>query len=188
MSKKDPAGAEPLFRESLAMRRALFGEQHPAVGIGHTNLAMAQMRLGRRADALANFQQSLTILLATLGPNHPTIASVEGNLGGFYHEGGDHAAALTHFRAALDIRRRAFDANHPYLLANLSDIGRCLTDLKRYREAEAALLEAYQGLEPQRQKQARVYNALLDRLGEVYRAMGRADEAAKYETLRKASS
>ena len=187
MSKKDPAGAEPLFKESLAMRRALFGDKHPAVGIGYTNLAMAQMRLGHRADALGNFQQALSTLLATLGPNHPTVASVEGNLGGFYHEGGDHEAALRHFRAALEIRRRAFDAQHPSVLNNLADIGRCLSDLKRYAEAEATLMEAYRGLEPQRQKQARAYNAVLDRLGQVYRALGRADQAAKYETLRKAS-
>ncbi len=187
MSKKDPAGAEPLFRESLAMRRALFGDKHPAVAIAYTNLAMAQLRLGRRAEALGNFQQSLATLLATVGPNHPTVASVEGNLGGFYHEGGDHAAAVTHFRAALDIRRRAFDAKHPYVLGTLSDMGRCLTELKRYQEAEAALVESYRGLEPQREKQVRAFNNVLDRLGQVYRAMGRADEAAKYETLRKAS-
>jgi hypothetical protein len=100
---------------------------------------------------------------------------------------GDHAAALARFRVALDIRRRALPASHPSLLNNLSDLGQCLIDVKRYSEAEATLLEAFRGLEPLRAQQERVFNGVLERLGLAYRAMGRDDEATKYESMRQAA-
>jgi serine/threonine-protein kinase len=187
LSRNDPKGAEPLFRESLAMRRALYGRQHPTVGVALADLATALSRQGRRAEALRYYSQAQAVVLRALGPNHPTLASVIGNVGGLFHAAGDHAGALGHFRRALEIQQRNFDASHPYVLTSLSDVGRCLIYLQRYKEAEAVLMKAYAGLEAQRGKQERLFNAVQDRLGVAYRGMGRNDEAAKYETMRKAS-
>jgi tetratricopeptide (TPR) repeat protein len=82
------------------------------------------------------------------------------------------------------VLQTAYDPSHPLVLGNLSDLGRCLTDLGEYDDAEAILLEAYAGLEPQRDQHGRVFDSLLIRLGRLYRAMGNEDEAARYEGMR----
>ena len=185
LARDDLAGAEPLFRESLSMRRALYGERHPAVGIGWINHAAVLQRIdGRRDEAVRSYDEARAVLVATVGPGHPLLGAVDGNLGRLYHESGEHERALDHYRAALAVRRESYDASHPLVLGNLSDIGRCLTDLARYPEAESVLLDAYEGLEPQREQQARLLDSVLVRLGTLYRATGREDEAARYDAKR----
>jgi tetratricopeptide (TPR) repeat protein len=182
---RDLAGAEPLFRESLEMRMALYGEQHPAVGTGWINLAAVLQRSdGRQKEAVASYDEARRVLLATVGTKHPLIGAIDGNLGRLFHDGGEHERALAHLRAALAVRRESFDENHPTVLGNTSDIGRCLIDLGRYQEAETLLLEVYAGIEPVRDQQPRLWDSALIRLGLLYRAMGRDDEAAKYEGMR----
>jgi serine/threonine-protein kinase len=189
LARNDLVGAEPLFRESLEMRRALYGERHPAVGIAWINLASTMQRIeGRRDEAVRSFGEARTVLLATVGPDHPLLGAVDGNLGHLYHDTGDHETALRHLRAALTTRRKSYDANHPLVLGNQSDIGRCLTDLARYGEAEAALLQVHSALLPLREQQARLFDVVLTHLVRLYRAMGRTDEAMKYEAMRKPPS
>jgi len=185
LARGDLAAAEPLFRESLAMRRAIYGERHPAVGIGWINLAAVLQRTGgRRAEAVRAYDEARAILIATVGPTHPLIGAVEGNLGRLHHDADDHTTALRHYRAALEVRRGSNDADHPLVVGNQSDIGRCLTDLQRYVEAETMLLAAYAGLEPQRDAQAAIWDGVLIRLGRLYRAMGKDDSARRYESMR----
>jgi serine/threonine-protein kinase len=177
--------AEPLFRESLAMRRSLYGDRHPATGVGWLNLAAVLQRMsGRGNEAVRSYAEARTILVASLGPRHPAIGAIEDNLGRYYHDSGDHATALRHYRASREVLQTAYDPSHPLVLGNLSDLGRCLTDLGEYDDAEAILLEAYAGLEPQRDQHGRVFDSLLIRLGRLYRAMGNEDEAARYEGMR----
>ena len=185
LQKGDAAGALALFQESLEMRRALYGENHPAVATGLINVASALGRIeGRKAEAIPIFREARSVILASVGPDHPLMASVEGQLGRLEHDLGNHEEALAHLRAAYAVHQKRYDAKHPLLLGGLSDIGRCLTDLGRYPEAESTLLKVYAGLEPQRDKQARVWDNLLLRLATLYRAMGREDEAKRYEAMR----
>jgi serine/threonine-protein kinase len=185
----DAAGAEPLFRESLDMRRALYGDRHPAVGNAWINLAATiQAMEGRQDEAVKYYDEARSVLVGSLGPDHPLLGAVDGNLGRLYHSTERHDTALHHFRAALAVRRKAYDAKHPLVLGNLSDLGQCLLDLQRYGEAETALKEAFDGLEPQREKQGRLFDPVLVRLGRLYRAMGRESEATKYESMRAATS
>jgi serine/threonine-protein kinase len=185
LARDDLAGAEPLFRESLEMRRALYGDRHPAVGVAWINLAAVLQRTDDRMDdAVRAYADARSILTDALGPDHPVLGAVDGNLGRLYHDHGDHDTALRHYRVSLDVRQRSYDASHPLVLGNKSDIGRCLTDLEQYDAAEASLLAAYAGLEPQRDQHGPIFDSVLIRLARLYRAMGREDEAAKYEAMR----
>jgi tetratricopeptide (TPR) repeat protein len=168
------------------MRMALYGERHPAVGVAWINVAAVLQRLeGRQAEAARGYEAARSIITESLGPEHPLLGAIDGNLGRMYHDGGDHETALRHYGAALAIRQSAYDASHPAVLGNLSDIGRCLTDLERFDEAERTLLDAYAVLEPQRAQQDRMFDSILIRLGRLYRAAGREDEAVKYEAMRR---
>jgi serine/threonine-protein kinase len=185
LARDEIAAAEPLFRESLEMRRALYGERHPAVGIGWINLAATLQRTeGGRDEAMRAYGEAREVLLATVGAEHPLLGAVDGNLGRLFHDTAEHERALSHYRSALEVRRGAFEPSHPLVLGTMSDIGRCLTELAGYGEAETMLLEAFAGLEPQREPQAVLRDSAIVRLGRLYRAMGREGEARRYEAMR----
>lgn len=185
LARDDVQGAEALFRESLAMREALYGRTHPSTGVAWANLAVVLQRTPEhRSQALAAYDTARSVLGAVLKPTHPLLADLEGNLGRLHHDSGDHRRALEQYRKALILRRETFDDGHPIVLGNLSDIGRCLTDLGRHGEAEEVLLQVVTGLEPLRQEQPRMYDSALVRIARLYRAMGRYSDAGEWEGRR----
>ena len=64
-----------------------------------------------------------------------------------------------------------------------SHLGACLTQLKRYPEAEEQLLAAYAGLKTVRGEQHALTRKAVSRLIELYEAWGKPDQAAPYRTL-----
>ncbi len=183
-TKGDFATAEPLLRETVAMRRAVFGPKHPGVATGLLNWGLSLLRLGRTDEADSLFLEARLLLIQTVGPDHPLVASADGNLSGVAHERNDHRKALTYLNEALVIRRAKLPPDHPIIGSTLSDIGRCLTELRRYPEAETQLLEAYRILVPRRKDEAKRWDNLLDRLAKLYHAQGRDADAARYTAER----
>jgi len=65
------AEAEPLFKQSLAMRQELLGDRHPSVAGSLFNLAGLYHKMERPSEALNLIQRSIQIYEQTLGVNHP---------------------------------------------------------------------------------------------------------------------
>ena len=63
----------------------------------------------------------------------------------------------------------------------MSRWGICLVELKRYREAEPALREAYARLQDTGQTSGPVIAGVLGALAQVCEATGRPDEAAQFQ-------
>ncbi|RXM19427.1 tetratricopeptide repeat protein, partial [Citrobacter sp. AAK_AS5] len=77
----DLAAAEPLLRETLAMRRRLFPGDHPYVAPGLGNLALL---LQDREDLVAPealFLESLAMRRRLFPDGHPSVATDLANLG-----------------------------------------------------------------------------------------------------------
>jgi eukaryotic-like serine/threonine-protein kinase len=68
--RPDPAGAERLYREALAINRASHGPGHTNVGIVITRLGTLLCRQGRTDEGRELYGQGLTILRATLPEQH----------------------------------------------------------------------------------------------------------------------
>jgi tetratricopeptide (TPR) repeat protein len=91
-----------------------------------------------------------------------------------------YAAAEPVLRQSLAMRRQVLPAEHRYVRGTASELGACLTALGRYREAEALLRPAYDGLladvgaGDDRTKQARAH------LVALYEAWGKPETAAPY--------
>ena len=73
--------AEPHYRESLAMREAALGPDHPDVAQSCNNLAELYRVLGRYPDAEPLHQRALEIREAAFGAKHPEVAQTLNNLG-----------------------------------------------------------------------------------------------------------
>jgi serine/threonine-protein kinase len=179
--KGDLDAAEPYFRESLAMRRQLYGNDHPAVAIGLSNLAFVVQNNGNPGEAERMFRESLGILGTLIGRQHPSFAAVTGNLANVMHVQGDHEGAEAQYRVALAIRRNKLPPGHPSTARTMMDLGRCLTDLEKYEEAESLLLESFDTLAEDRDEQTSAWDGVLQRLTALYTAWGKPEQAARYE-------
>ncbi len=104
------------------------GEQ-PLRQVACFNLGALLGGLGRHDEAEAAYRQALAL--------HPDFAHARLNLGHLFERRGDHEAALAQWRAviagsgAADVRVHA-----------LNNLGRLLETLRRYPEAEAALVQS----------------------------------------------
>lgn len=82
------------------------------------------------------------------------------------------------------MERNLLGARHPLLGATLSSYGACLTEVKRYREAEEKLLEAYGMLNALLGEQHERTKQTAERLVRLYEAWGKPDRAAEYEAVK----
>jgi tetratricopeptide (TPR) repeat protein len=67
------------YLDSLRIRQATLGEQHPTLGTLLNNLAMSYFKMGRLADAESVFQKANALCRQKLGENHPTRGEILSN-------------------------------------------------------------------------------------------------------------
>jgi Tetratricopeptide repeat len=70
------ADAEPMFRQVLAARRRVLGDDHPDTLTSRAVLARLAARQGRRAEAEALYRQVIADRTRVLGSGHPDTAAI----------------------------------------------------------------------------------------------------------------
>jgi tetratricopeptide (TPR) repeat protein len=78
--KGDLARAEPLYRESLAIRRQNLAVDDPAIAASLNNLAALLKDTGEFEEAETMYRETLAIRRKVLGEDHPHVARVLNNL------------------------------------------------------------------------------------------------------------
>ena len=68
--------AEPLYKESLAIKKKVFGNEHPKVALALNNLAWLLKEQGNAEEAARLGKQALVIFEKVLGPDHPNTQTV----------------------------------------------------------------------------------------------------------------
>ena len=92
--------AQSLFERVLAIQKRNFGDEHPAVAMVMSNLAMLHFFQGQHAESQAMHASALKINEATMGPDHPELAYSLVGLA-------EAAIAREHFAEALPFAERA---------------------------------------------------------------------------------
>jgi hypothetical protein len=139
------AEAEQMYHESMAIRKHVYGDNHPAVAESINNIALLHFLQGQYSEAKTLYEQCLAIKLAVFGSAHSAISSSYNNLAGTLHRLGKLEVALNLYNKALEIRKRVVDEKSTSgnavtleeddeaknILANItavqSDISRCTT-------------------------------------------------------------
>jgi serine/threonine-protein kinase len=141
--KGDPAGAAAAYREAIAIAEHMFkGQPHADLAATYHNLASILHTLGQLDDAAAMFTRSIAMVDAVLEAGHPNRAFARVGLAAVYLDQQRFTMAEPLLREALALRRAALPAGHRYIGDTLLRLGECLTGLRRFDDAEAALLEA----------------------------------------------
>ncbi len=174
--KGDYEAAEPLFRDVLALARELFGDEHPRVATVLANLAWLRASQKDLAEARALYHEALGIRRRALPAQHPHIGDTLMELGRVMLESGDAVGAEPLLREGVEIRRQAVE--RPGRVASAeSRLGRCLTLLGRYEEAEEILLRCYPVLRDEYGDEDSLTRVAAERIVQLYEAWGRPDRA-----------
>ncbi len=112
-SKGDLAGAEPLFRQAVAIAETKLGPDHPDTAGSLNNLAGLLESRGDLAGAEPLYRRALAIAEKALGPEHPHTATSLDNLAGLLESKGDYAGAEPLRRRTLAIAEKALGPEDP---------------------------------------------------------------------------
>jgi len=133
----DPKRAETHVRESLAIREATLGPDHPEMGTIYSSLGQLLAAQGRLDEAKAAFERSAVLVEREYGPSHPNTAASIDNLGAVHGELGDHLNARDLHRRALEIRSAALGPDTPVNATTLHNLASALAGLGEHEEALA---------------------------------------------------
>ncbi len=106
-------GAKASYERALKIDEAVYGPDHPNVGIRVNNLGLVLKDLGDLASAKASYERALKINEAAYGPDHPDVAFQLSNLGSLLQVIDDHDGARACYERALVIRKKVFGDDHP---------------------------------------------------------------------------
>ncbi|QJB45125.1 tetratricopeptide repeat protein [Dolichospermum flos-aquae] len=134
--------AEPLYLQSLDIRKRQLGDDHPDVASSLNNLALLYYSQGRYNDAEPLYLQSLDIRKRQLGDDHPDVASSLNNLALLYYSQGRYNDAEPLYLQSLDIRKRQLGDDHPDVASSLNNLALLYYSQGRYNDAEPLYLQS----------------------------------------------
>ena len=175
------AEAEPLYREALDLGRALGGNE---LRLANTLNSLADLlaTLGRYDEAEPLCREALAIRRRK-SPDHPRVASALLVLGRIHLGRDDPAAAEPLLRECLAASRQRMSPGHWRIAAAQSELGNCLTALRRYEEAEGILLDSFAVLNDANPGNPSLVRQTAERLVRLYEAWQKPDQAAPYQEL-----
>jgi len=134
--------AESLYRQALALKRKLLGQEHPDVATSLNNLAGLYESQGRYSEAEPLHSQALALRRKLLGEEHLDVASSLNNLGLFYNSQGKYSEAEPLYSQALTLTRRLLGEEHPDVATILNNLALLYNSQGRYSEAEPLYIQA----------------------------------------------
>jgi serine/threonine-protein kinase len=135
----DLAGAEPLFRRSLALRIEAYGEDNAAVARARHNLARLLIKRGELSEAERLVGQAIEGWVAARGTDHATSWYSRSLIGQLALERGQADLAVDRLRSALEgLRLHRSDTNW-WVLTTRGLHARALLEAGRLRDAEVEL-------------------------------------------------
>ncbi len=134
--------AEDLYREVLAMKIRLYGQEHPSVARGKNNLAAVLKDQGKYHDAEKLYHECLALRIKLHGEPSAEVATTLNNFGQLLKDRGDLDGAETMLLKALEMRCEVFGSDHPKVGNSLVNLGAFLEQRGSYAEAEALYAEA----------------------------------------------
>lgn len=171
------ADVEVLFRQQLALRKRLYGAEHPYLAESLNNLAVPLLRQGKAAEAEPLIRQALAIEQKFLGSEHLLIAHSLRNLAESLRHQHKYAEAEPYSRQALTLFRKLPSNENRALALSITQLATILHVQGKYAEADPlyrqALVIQQKLLGPEHLAVASTIAALAD----VGRSMGRYSEA-----------
>lgn len=175
--------AERYLRDAIATYTRVLEGDHPYLASAYNNLGAVLHDKEDYGGAITMYERALAMHKRLFGEESAEIAGDMTGLAAVLRDRGQLGRAEVLLRDALALRRKKLGDDHMMVGVTWTSLGLCLTKMKRYEEAEKALTEAHRileaAVEPTSPNLIRVRNALAS----LYRAWGKPEEAARFESL-----
>jgi eukaryotic-like serine/threonine-protein kinase len=172
--------AEPLIRDAVEFNREEVGPDHFLTLLTMNNLALVWEGMGRADDAESLFVETLEARRRVLGDDHVHTLTTIRNLGSFYAGQGRDAEALPLLQEAADGFRVALPG-HRHTAGTLVLLGGCLTRLRMFEPAEAALVEGHDMFVEGARPAGDSTRDAIERIEELYTSWNEADPSPARE-------
>jgi eukaryotic-like serine/threonine-protein kinase len=172
--------AEPYLREALSIRRQAFGDVHPRVAGSLNNLGNLIEDQGNLDEAAIYLREAREMFRTTVGESHPFVAYPTLGLSRILMKQNKPHEAEPYIREALSIREELLPASHWKNTESKAYLGRCLTLLGRFDEAETLLTEGYEMLHAELGLENTTTRRVRQWIVELYEEWGRTELAQVY--------
>lgn len=130
--------AHSLVTEALAIRRQVYGDEHPLVAESMINLGYLLRLRDQIQEAAPLMRDALAILRRRFeGRDDRMLAHALTNYAGLLKDLGEYGEAERLYRESLAMKERLYGAGHTEVARGLGNLGALLEDRGRYDEAEA---------------------------------------------------
>ena len=127
---------EKLFNSLLKIDRERWGENHPEVAIGYSNMGSVYEEQGEYEKAKGLYEKSLRIRERVLGEGHPDTARSYSKMGSVYEEQGEYEKAKELYEKSLRIHERVLGEGHPDTASIYNNLGLVYAAQREYEKAE----------------------------------------------------
>jgi serine/threonine protein kinase/tetratricopeptide (TPR) repeat protein len=179
----EPAKAEQLLLEALQGCRTALDGRHIMTNAALSILSALYAKAGDLKKLGPVLIEARDVTRARWGPDSGLTAGANQAAAALLLFQKDYAKAEPYLREILDFRIK----NEPESWARFKDegcYGACLLDQKKYAEAAAALISAYEGMKAREndapEQERTLVTSSLDRIIRLYEAWGKTDEAEKW--------
>ena len=144
LNASENAKARAALEHSLAIRKRILGDRHPAVADADKALAMVLANEGAHDAAQTLFEEALAICDSAFGPKSLRSAEIRSHIGMNLVAGGHIAEGITASKAALAVLEPRIAKDHPLLAQLHYTIGHAYLSLDDAAHAEPELARAYE--------------------------------------------
>jgi serine/threonine-protein kinase len=176
------AEADAALSEAETILRKLLHPSHLWLGDNLRNQSLSYYRQDRFAEAQKKVDETLKIYLESFGvhyDNYPTALITKALI---LNKTGRSKEAEVVLREAVKLRTESLPKDHFWVAVANDALGECLTNQKRFAEAEPLLIESYATLKsrlgPTDPRTAEAFR----RLGTLYDSWGKPEQAARYRS------
>lgn len=128
--------AEEFHSMGLKIRRAIYGNEHPAIASSYSWLALNEERQGHYRTAMDQYTEALAMRSQLLGEQHAEVATSLENIGRVLAMQDENEKAIKEYEKALEIKKQALGSEHIKTAQLLSKIGTLYKNLERSNKAE----------------------------------------------------
>jgi CHAT domain-containing protein/tetratricopeptide (TPR) repeat protein len=169
--------AEPIYIETISIRKKVLGEQHPDYASSLYNLADLYQRTGNNLKAETFYVEASGIYKKTLGKNHTDYANAIESLAWLYDKMGNYAKAEPLFIEANNIYKKAFGESHPDYILSLYNLAVLYRMTDSYEKAELLFIELLSISKKVSVEIQPNYLTILDNLAFLYEKRGKYSKA-----------
>lgn len=173
--------AEPMLREAISGLSQTVGEKHSRWQVATANLAYLLEETGRSDEAESLYRSLIKLRRETSGGKDPETWAPMNNLATLLQARGKLDEANDLFRELVDLCRSTLAPDHYYLAIFENNHGDCLTSMKRFADAETALLRTHPILEKTFSEKGARTTKSAGRLVRLYEAWGKPEQAAAWQ-------